>query len=43
MERHKLDIIFLVAGMEIYPGILKEKSLGGSETTGLAMAYGLAK
>jgi|TARA_R110000822_G_scaffold6325_1_gene26837 glycosyltransferase involved in cell wall biosynthesis/2-polyprenyl-3-methyl-5-hydroxy-6-metoxy-1,4-benzoquinol methylase len=43
MEKHKLDIIFLVAGMEIYPGILKEKSLGGSETTGLAMAYGLAK
>ena len=43
MESHNLDIIFLVAGMEIYPGILKEKSLGGSETTGLAMAYGLAK
>ena len=43
MEAHKLDIVFLVAGMEIYPGILKEKSLGGSETTGLAMAYGLAE
>ena len=43
METHNLDIVLLVAGMEVYPGILKEKSLGGSETTGLAMAYGLAK
>jgi len=43
MNKHKLDIVFLVAGMEIYPNIMEEKSLGGSETVGLEMAYGLAR
>ena len=30
MAKYKLDIALLVAGMEIYPDIMKEKSLGTS-------------
>ena len=41
--KNKLDIVVLVAGMEIYPDIMKEKSLGGSETAGIEMAHGLAR
>ena len=43
MEKHKLDITIFCAGMEIDPDTLKEKSLGGSETAGVAMAHELAK
>jgi glycosyltransferase involved in cell wall biosynthesis/2-polyprenyl-3-methyl-5-hydroxy-6-metoxy-1,4-benzoquinol methylase len=43
MTTYKLDLVFLVAGMEIYPNIMEEKSLGGSETVGLEMAYGMAR
>ena len=43
MGKYKLDLVFLVAGMEIYPGIMKEKSLGGSETAGIEMAHAMAR
>ena len=43
MAKYKLDIALLVAGMEIYPDIMKEKSLGGSETAGIEMAHALAR
>ena len=43
MEKYNLDIAFLVAGMEIYPNIMKDKSLGGSETAGIEMAHAMAK
>ena len=43
MEKYKLDLTFLVAGMEIYPDIMKEKSLGGSETAGIEMAHAMAR
>ena len=43
MEKYKLDIAFLVAGMEIYPDVMKEKSLGGSETAGIEMAHAMGR
>jgi glycosyltransferase involved in cell wall biosynthesis/2-polyprenyl-3-methyl-5-hydroxy-6-metoxy-1,4-benzoquinol methylase len=43
MAKHKLDMAFLVAGMELYPDIMKEKSLGGSETAGIEMAHAMAR
>ena len=43
MGKHKLDLVFLVAGMEIYPDIMDEKSLGGSETAGIEMCHALAR
>jgi glycosyltransferase involved in cell wall biosynthesis/2-polyprenyl-3-methyl-5-hydroxy-6-metoxy-1,4-benzoquinol methylase len=43
MGKYKLDLVFLVAGMEIYPDIMKEKSLGGSETAGIEMAHAMAR
>ena len=43
MKNFKLDIAILCAGMEIYPNIMKEKSLGGSETAGIEMAHALSR
>ena len=43
MKNYKLDIAILCAGMEIYPNIMKEKSLGGSETAGIEMAHALSR
>ena len=43
MKKYNLDIAILCAGMEIYPNIMKEKSLGGSETAGIEMAHALSK
>lgn len=43
MGKYSLDINLVVAGMEINPHTLEEKSLGGSETAGLCMARELAK
>ena len=43
MKKYNLDIAILCAGMEIYPNIMEEKSLGGSETAGIEMAHALSK
>ena len=43
MERYSLDISIFCAGMEINPEELQTKSLGGSETAGVAMAHALQK
>ncbi|GAF89900.1 unnamed protein product, partial [marine sediment metagenome] len=40
--KHKLTIAMYVNGMEINPGVLESKSLGGSETAGVYMAHELA-
>lgn len=39
----QLDIALVVPGMEVAADTLKTKSLGGSETAGLSMAFALAK
>jgi glycosyltransferase involved in cell wall biosynthesis/2-polyprenyl-3-methyl-5-hydroxy-6-metoxy-1,4-benzoquinol methylase len=41
--QHNLDIVMFVAGMDIDYDTLKTKSLGGSETAGVAMAHALCK
>lgn len=43
MRPSKLTIAMCVPGMDIYPGILEEKSLGGSETAGIQLAEAFSK